>query len=347
MLYRITDRPANLSLARVVIAALILAVGSADFLTGVRVSLQVFYLIPIALSVAWLDWRAGVATSVLCVIARQVSDYADGLHGIESGILIWNRLVDLGVYLAITWIFNALVTLHRDMESQIRHRTWALTEEISERERLEQEIMTITEKERWSIGHDLHDGLCQHFTGTALAAQSLVRRLEKDGQPTVPDAQRVVALIEDGIGQSRRMARGLLLVSVEVDGLVHALRELAAASYEQYRIPCDFHIEGQLDVADGVMATHLYRIAQEAVRNAARHAQAHRVEISVVVQPEKVTLMISDDGVGLDQNRRTHGMGLRIMAHRAQIIGAHFSLGAAPDRGTVVSCTWAPVPFTP
>jgi signal transduction histidine kinase len=340
VLYRITDRPQNSFKARLVVTAVVLALGALDFLTGVRISLQFFYLFPIALAVAWLGWRTGILTSVACMLVRQGSDYLDGLHIINPGVLAWNRLVEFGVYFTFVWIFSALVRLHREMESQVVERTSALTEEIALRERLEGELMSITEKERWSIGHDLHDGLCQHFTGTALAAQSLVRRLEKDGHPASSDAQRIVALVEDGIGQTRRLARGLLLVSVEVDGLVHALRELASSSFETFRVACDFSIEGELPATDTLMATHVFRIAQEALRNAARHGQAQHLGLAVTVGPTETTMRISDDGVGLPAEPRLAGMGRRIMARRAQIIGATLRTETAPGKGTVITCIW-------
>ena len=87
------------------------------------------------------------------------------------------------------------------------------------------------------------------------------------------------------------------------------------------------------------MSSHLFRIAQEAVRNAVRHGGAKRIEVSLHTQNHCLTLMVQDDGSGLPPvSQRGEGLGLRIMAHRAQMIGATFAIERLPARGTMVRC---------
>ena len=210
---------------------------------------------------------------------------------------------------------------------------------MAERQRLEKEIVAIAQRERWSIGHDLHDGPCQHFTGTALAARVLAEELAEKPEPAAGRAARIVTLIEEGIGQLRGVAKGLLLVSVEEGGLGSALRQLAVASTEQYHIRCECRCSGEPAVQDVATGSHFYHIAQEAIRNAARHSRPDLITIDLRADGAAQTLTVTDDGVGLgDRGQPSGGMGLRIMAHRAAVIGAVLAVEAAVPRGTIVTC---------
>ena len=221
----------------------------------------------------------------------------------------------------------------------MQQRTAALTEEIAERQRLEKVVLDISERERCSIGHDLHDGLGQHLTGTALAIQMLADRLEAQQSGEAAEARKAVTFIEQAIGQTRGLAKGLLLAEIERDALAPALSELATSMKEQFHIACEFKCEDEIDFEENGTASHLYRIAQEAVRNAVRHAGARRVDILLASDKDGVSLSVGDDGIGLPPLAlRGQGLGLRIMAHRAAIIGAQFAINERPGGGTLVSC---------
>jgi signal transduction histidine kinase len=241
----------------------------------------------------------------------------------------------------VIWILDGLLSLHREMEARVEERTAALTNEMAERSRLEREIINMSDKERWSLGHDVHDGLGQHFTATAMAAQALTRDLEDDKHKSAADGHRLVRMIEDGIGQTRRLAKGLLLVTIDEDEFVDALREMATACNSQFRVPCELRTTGRIAVVNSTVATHLFRIAQEAVRNAARHAGATSIEVRLSGDEAGLLMSIHDNGVGLPPaTSHGAGMGLRIMAHRAKVIGATFEIRSAREGGTVVECRW-------
>lgn len=314
----------------------------ADLGMGSEVTLRFFYCVPIVLMVATRGPGAAVVMAVVCDVCWLVGDSIVGAKYSSLAVPVLNGAITLCVYLVVIWLLAGLLKLHREMEQRVQERTAALTAEMAERGRLEQEIIHFSEKERWSLGHDLHDGLGQHFTATAMAAQSLARDLEDTRHPATPDAYRLVRLIEDGIGQTRQLARGLLLVSIEEDGLADALREMVTAATQQFRVPCDLRVSGELATGDAAVATHLFRIAQEAVRNAARHAKAASVELWVSGDGNGIFMAIRDTGIGLPaQLKRGTGMGLRIMAHRANLIGAEFGIRLPPGGGTVVECRWS------
>ena len=321
--------------------ALVVFMAAADFSMGSEITLRFFYCIPLVLLVAARGTRPAIVMALVCDACWMVGDSVAGARYSTWIVPVSNGIITLSVYLIVIWLSDGLLTLHREMERRVKERTEALTREMIERGRLEREIISISEKERWSLGHDLHDGLGQHFTATAMAAQSHARGLEDEDHAAAADAYRLVRMIEDGIGQTRQLAKGLLLVTVNENELADALREMVVASAEHFRVPCDLRIAGTLVTADATVATHLFRIAQEAVRNAARHGKPRRIEVNVSGDENGIFMSIRDDGVGLPSpEQRGAGMGLRIMAHRARLIGAHFEVRRMGQGGTLVECQW-------
>jgi len=326
---------------RLVLATLLLvsAIGALDFLLGFEISILVFYCLPVILGTAASGWRFGVTIAIACVATWIAGDLAAGAHYSHWVVPWWNALIALGTYLIIVWLFSTVRVLQREMENRIRQRTAALTEEIGERERLEKVILDIGERERGSIGRDLHDDLGQHLTGTALATQVLVEKLQARHADEEADAWRIVRLVEEGIEKTRRLAKGLLVAEMEREGLRAALHEYAVTATEQFRVDCWFHCDEETDCPDNSAAAHLFRIAQESVRNAVAHGKAKRVEIALACSADGLTLTIRDDGSGLPPSEeRGQGLGLRIMAHRAKMIHARFRVEALPGGGTLVEC---------
>jgi signal transduction histidine kinase len=322
--------------------ALVALIGLADFRQGTDLSMQVFYFLPVALAVVARGPGFGLGVSVACVAISLGGDIAAGASFPSLGVPAWNAAIALIIYLVLVWLLSSLLHLQHELERRVEQRTAALAGEIAERERLEKSILEISERERRSIGHDLHDGLGQHLTGTAITGQLLAERLQERAAEETPDAFRVVDLVKTAIAQTRLMAKGLLLADIDPEGLPPALAEFCAVTTAQFRVACIFITEEptvSLPPGNGV-ASHLLRIAQEAVRNAVRHGGAKRVEVRLHNRDQRLTLMVRDDGSGLPPAaQRSGGLGLRIMAHRAEMIGATFAIERAPAGGTIVECS--------
>lgn len=212
--------------------------------------------------------------------------------------------------------------------------------DITERRRLEQEILRISDMERQRIGQDLHDGLGQMLTGTGLITQSLVRRLEAADSSLAEDAAEIRQLIQEADEYARTITRGLTPVELDAGGLSSALERLANNAERLFGITCRFEAVGRPAVQDNSAATHLYRIAQEAVSNAVKHGKAGTVAIRLGAAGDDLRLTVLDDGVGfpdqLDEDKR--GMGVHIMGYRARIIGARLDIRRRDEGGTVVQC---------
>ena len=209
--------------------------------------------------------------------------------------------------------------------------------DITDHRRLEQEILRVSELERRSIGQDLHDGLGQHLTGIEFLVQALEQKLPARNQP---DAEKIARHVRDAIRQTRSLARGLSPVELDANGLMSALQELAVNVENMFRISCRFECPEPVLIADNAVATHLFRIAQEAVSNAVRHGQARLVEITLTVHNDDMQLAIKDNGTGLPPEReRGQGIGLSIMQYRTSMIGGALSFRARPEGGTIVHCS--------
>jgi len=174
---------------------------------------------------------------------------------------------------------------------------------------------------------------------TAIAGNLLVRDLSARQVPEVASAQKIAQLLQDALTQTRAVARGLYPVKLEAEGLASALSEMAASFSHHAPVRFTVECETPVLVADHLVAVHLYRIAQEAVSNALRHAAPRQIVIALRAVEQKIQLQISDDGKGIFEfNPRGAGMGLSIMTYRAHSIGGTLSVERRREGGTVVSC---------
>jgi PAS domain S-box-containing protein len=219
-----------------------------------------------------------------------------------------------------------------------------IARDITERKRLERELLEISNREQRRIGHDLHDGVCQQLAGIVYLTDTLADRLQEKGATEAPDAERISRLINTAISQTRGVARGLFPVRLEENGLVSALEELAADASELFHITCQFTCNQMPEEMDNDIALHLYYIAREAVTNAAKHGKGRNVRISLESSGERYALTVQDDGIGFkSSDPRQSGMGLRIMRYRAAVIGAPLEVRSQPGSGTQVTCLFLPM----
>jgi signal transduction histidine kinase len=319
-------------------------VGITDYRTGFELSFSVFYLLGIGLGAWFIGRWYGLFLSLLSVVVWITGDFAAGVHYSSPFIPIWNSTILLTFYSIVVWLLASLHSLHKGLEDRVRQSTLALTQEMAERERLEKEILEVSEREQRRLGRDLHDGLCQHLTGTALAGQVLREKLQAKASPEAADAAKIIGLVEDGITMARDLARGTYQVDKDAEGLMAALQELSANISKWSKTVCVFEHDAPVLIHNATTAMHLHRIAQEAVSNAIRHGKARRIVIELSERNGQVTLTVEDDGVGLSEGwQKSPGLGTRIMAHRAAMIGADFAIDLNPTGGTFVKCS-LPIP---
>jgi len=231
----------------------------------------------------------------------------------------------------------------RDFEARVAvcgaDEVLAIVRDVTERKRLEAEVLEISARERRRIGDDLHDGLAQYLAGIAVKAKILAEDLAAVSSPHKSKAEKLLRLIDNAIQQARSVARGLDPIEVEANGLVPALQKLACETEDLFHVACILRCEPPVLPVSKSVGLHLYRITQEGISNAVKHGKPARIEIGLATDPTHLRLRIKDDGRGfrMDTARRG-GMGLRIMQYRAHVIGGVLTIQSRPDRGTEVQC---------
>ncbi len=224
-------------------------------------------------------------------------------------------------------------------EQKIEGRRYftGIIRDLSERKRMEAQVLAISEREQQRIGQDLHDGLGQLLTGAALLAKALAGRIQQAAPALLPEIERVTSLLNEGIAQSRELARGLQPIG-DCAELPTALRELGFRTEKLFSIACPVRADALPAGTSLSTAIHLYRIAQEAVHNAVRHGCAKHIKICLRTQDHGLQLAVRDNGAGFSQER-SRGMGLHIMDYRARVIGAKLHVHSARGRGATVLCS--------
>jgi len=214
--------------------------------------------------------------------------------------------------------------------------------DISHRKELEREVIEIASLEQRRIGDDLHDSVSQELTALNMVAGDLAETLRSDPANASPLVERLVLGLRRAQQELRAVMRGLLPVSVDAEGLMAALSDLANRTHQTDKVTCVFECPRPVLVEDNLIATHAYLIAQEAVHNAVKHARCKNIRISVE-SDHVLVLRVQDDGIGIPaQPIESHGgLGLRIMRNRAAIIRAKLTIEPAKPAGTVVTCALA------
>jgi len=247
-----------------------------------------------------------------------------------------------------TTLMDILPTVvRRALDQCARDRALAATQAALQES--QRKILDVVDHEQRRIGQDLHDGLGQQLTAIEFGLQALIQDLDaKDLAAQRAElklqAQTLGQAIREATSLTRSLSRGLAPVEMEEHGLMEALEELARRTDELGAVRCRFICDSPVLIADAQTSAHLFRIAQESVANALKHAGAEEILIQLTRQPESLILQVRDNGRGLPPDRKTGaGMGLGVMRHRANVMGATLELESSPGQGVNVVCK-LPVP---
>jgi two-component system CheB/CheR fusion protein len=207
------------------------------------------------------------------------------------------------------------------------------------RKELEREVVEIASLEQRRIGQDLHDSVGQELTALNMLTRDLTEIVRTDPEKAASLAEKVVQGLQRSQQAVRGVLRGLLLVVEDSQGLPAALADLTERANHETKARCTLDCPAPVALTDSMAATHLYLIAQEAIHNATKHAQASDIRVSLKEAPEGLVLRIQDDGIGMPaRGANSAGVGLRIMRNRAAILGAKLTIAPADSKGTMVTC---------
>jgi signal transduction histidine kinase len=350
LLSKLADQLGRLPKVVIVICGLMyeVALGIVDYGTPPSMSFTLLYL----LGIAFVGWGAGKNGAALVSLVSAGIVAANNLSSVRKAqqpvwTALWNASTGFLVFWGTGWLTAEVTQLHRHLIQLVEKRTsqWKAEADrhretaarLAEREG---QLLEISDREQARIGQELHDGLCQQLVSLAFDANSLEHELSTEARPESRIAKRLSHFLDLAITEARQVSRGLFPIRLEVEGLPSALEELARATCERFHIQCRFEADASTFAEAQSIATHLYRIAQEAVNNAVKHSQASTIGIYLGAQNDHLELKIEDDGIGiLDRSlQNSKGMGLHIMDYRARSIGGQLHLDRGPRSGTVVSC---------
>jgi len=289
--------------------------------------------------------RQGILFILLGFALMTVSGVNDMLYDMQLIQSVY--MTHIGMFLFISFQSFALSLLYsrsfsavEQLSDELTDKNVALEQEMAERTRLEREVVNVSEEERRSISQDLHDGLCQLLTGARLHLSALRRKMAGAGTQ-IPDLVQLSSLLEASVNQAYDLSRGLWPLEHAPDGNTLSLRELTRRLSESSGIAIEFRQQRGCPKCSNIVMTQLFRIAQEAVTNAIKHARPGRITVGLDCTDRKVIcLTVHDNGIGRNDRFRTPGgLGQKIMAHRARIIGGTLTVAAGKAGGTLVTCT--------
>lgn len=304
-----------------------------DLVTGYEISLVILYAAPIVFT-AWLcDNKSAFLFAGLTGVIWSWADAMSGHLYSNAGVHAWD--------IAVSFAFFFLVALAAIATRDKHEATSARISLLEHARKLEKQIIEVSEYEQQRIGRDLHDGLCQYLAAIGCAATSLKIDLEEQGlDKLAATAAEIEKLLGESVKQARDLSHGLVPVQLDEAGLPAALQELAASTSRLLAMECTFEFAGEKGLTHPGKATHLYRIAQEAINNARKHGKAQNVEVRLSANSSAMSLSIADDGAGFSKTEKAlNGVGISIMRYRANVVGGEFEIEDRPSGGTVVSCT--------
>jgi PAS domain S-box-containing protein len=218
-----------------------------------------------------------------------------------------------------------------------------IANDISEKKMMEREILEISEKESRRIGQDLHDNLGQHLTGLMFQLKVLENSLRKKNLPVDADmAHNITMETRDAVNLTRNLAKNLIKVNIDNQGLSTAIAELISFYSGISKIDFIYEVNEDIDnsIQDSIIINQLYHIAQEALTNSIKHSQASRIEVSLSLESSEICLQISDNGIGDKSSKENNeqGLGLSILKYRVNVIDGNVSIIRSANKGTQVIC---------
>lgn len=209
--------------------------------------------------------------------------------------------------------------------------------DITKQITLEQELLTIAEREQRRIGLEFHDNLGQTLTGIAFLSQALTRDLEAKSLEEAARAKQITTLANDAVERSRHLSRGLFPIELETGGVETALRDLAASMESVFGIACTTSIRIKAPLKISSAPIYLYRIAQESCLNAIKHGGAKRIKILLSVTDRQIKLSVGDDGSGLPHSADYFkGLGMESIKYRSNILNGQVSIRRSSMNGMEV-----------
>jgi signal transduction histidine kinase len=285
-------------------------------------------------------WFGGRRVGIIAAFASAAAWFTAGTP--ESAQLstalmhCWNAATRLLIYSLVALLVAAVRQQRDQLQTIIEQKNARLELEMAERALAEREIIEAGAREQRRIAYDLHDDLGQQLVGIAFKAKLLVEKLRSTHPAQAEEASTIARLANEAARQTRLTAHKLDSDNGAID-LITALPKLATAIEENCHVRVSVNTSACSVPVSAQVAVQLYRIAQEAVRNAIEHGRADKLEMYLVSHQEQIVLTVSDNGRGFDPSVAAQGLGFRTMGSRAHSVGGSCEL-ESHTRGTTLIC---------
>ena len=230
-----------------------------------------------------------------------------------------------------------LVRAHEELQTEFAQRAKA-EESLRQQQRHLRQLLEMSERDQRLVAYEIHDGFIQPATAALMNLQAGIAALESDPQRAMENVACGQQLLRESISQVRWLISGLRPVVLEELGLVAAVDKLVHDTEERTGILIQWSSPDRFDRLSAPLETSLFRIVQEALRNAVRHSRGNRIEIALRQTGETVEARIQDWGCGFDASVQKPGhFGLEGMQERARLLGGAAGIQSRPGEGTCVT----------
>ncbi len=327
----------------------LLAIGVVDYLIDYPHLLLFFYAVPVGFAAMYVGPSVATVFALLGILISRATDLLSGMPYPGNEVFIWNIVIPFSFFIVMIFALYLLNCVRQGLETTVEQRNKALLQEMHERGRLERQVIELSEREHRRFGQELHELVTHELSSIAIDAHLLTRNLLAAGDDDVSRAREIALKVDRALTKARNIARGYFTLGFDAAGFAEALREIAGRTQKTSRTTCLVHCAEDLAIGNEDATIQLFRIAQEALQNAARHAEATRVILTFERRDDQFWLVIEDNGKGINPAgadskdgkppRKEKGLGLSIMAYRAGLIGGKFLTERSPSGGTRVICT--------
>jgi signal transduction histidine kinase len=288
-----------------------------------------------------IDWFEGIYPTDLEKVTGRVAAAAKGTVGepLEYRMVTEKR--------GIVWVRHWFSDASSEARSAGGGQVSGFIQVWDERKLLEAECLRICEREKTSIGQELHDDVCQLLAGLSCMLEVIGQRAKTAMPDLTPTFKDLAAQLHGGMERTRSLSHSLVPLRLINLGLARALRELARQAEKNFKVQVNVTVPRSIPAHESDQILHLCRMVQEAISNAVKHGKATKVTVELARQRTRMNLTIHDNGTGLPPaSNRREGIGLHIMRYRAGALGGHFAISSQPKNGSTVSitydCTGAP-----
>jgi signal transduction histidine kinase len=332
---------------------LVLVLGFIDYHTGPQISFSLFYLLPISLITCAMGGSAGVLLSIASAASWLVADLLWDVPYSSPVIPYWNAFMRLIGFLLVVYLLSAMRTIKEDLEKIVRERTAALTEELAERKRAEEEIRTsheqlrqlaanieaAREEERTAVAREIHDELGQALTGLRIDLSWLESKLSQEEIRT--KIEEMKESTDSMLKVAKKISAQLRPAVLDHLGLVAAVEWQTREFQKRTGIRSTFTSNVDDVSLDENRTTAVYRIYLEALTNVARHASASELGVNLKQEDNALNLKVSDNGRGITDGEilSTRSIGLLGMKERASLLGGKVDVRGSPGTGTMLTLT--------